>query len=654
MARADLHPLPQDLTRFLTGQLPEAEMEPLAVHLADCSICQQALPEQLPEDSLLAALRRPLDPEPCALEPECARTIDQLAADAPSSLMIAAAGETAAFRQLPSEATPEQAPSSGARAATPPALDRLPCDFGRYHVVRRLGRGGMGAVYLAEDRVLARQVALKISRFRDDGPDEEARFRREARAAAALQHEGICPVFDFGIEGGIPFITMAYVEGQSLHQLLKDQGKLEPRRAAELIRQAALALGEAHRRGVLHRDLKPANILIDQQGRSKVVDFGLARRADDVTLTQPGAAAGTPAYMSPEQVRCEQLTGATDLYSLGAILYQLLTGQLPYPGSSLTELSYQIVHTEPPPPSARCPDLDPRLDAICRRAMAKAVADRHATGDELAVELEAIVGGRTPEPAAARPQARRWGHVVALAACLALLATGLYFLVRGRDDIDAYNPENASNPEMRPGPDAGPQDRLEGEINILVYEENNPDRQNVSLDQKMALPLKAGDWVRVEAFLNRPAFAYLVWIDSMGKVAPVYPWRPGHWEDSPLKEEKVTRLQLPGMDKYWPIKAMPPGMETFLLLARDTPLEANVKLETLLADLGKQPAIDPRSVVWFENFSMINKKGGLRGPDFDNPKEIVDEVYRVQSNLEARLGKHFSYSIAASFANLGK
>jgi serine/threonine protein kinase len=689
--------------------MAEAQMEDIAAHLEACSACLGNLPNRLPDDPLVGALRKPLAPEPCADEPECASTIDHLVAEELGTFAVQAGPETAAFPRLASDATPRVGPST--RDPAEPAFAQLPCDFGRYRILRRLGKGGMGAVYLADDTLLARQVALKVSRFRDEGPEEELRFRREARAAAALQHDGICPVFDFGVQAAVPFITMAFIEGQSLQELLKEQGKLDPPQAAELIRQAALALGEAHRRGVLHRDLKPANILLRRKSEIRnpksdvaspaagsdfgfrisdfspvVVDFGLARRADDVTLTQPGATAGTPAYMSPEQIRCEPVTSATDIYSLGVILYQLLTGTVPFPGTSLTELSYQIVHTQPPPPSARCPGLDPHLDAICARAMAKVTVDRHATADDLAAELGAYLEGKRAEKWPAQLQPWRWGHAVALAACLALLASGLFFLIpllTGREspdgdpDLQANSGNRATGVDSRPakqggqenadtrktdgngkiGPNQHPDspDRLEGEINVLVYENNNPARQGVGLHQKEALPLKAGDLVRVEATLNRPAYAYLVWIDSLGNAQPIYPWRPGHWEDRPAKEKRITVLRLPGEEEYWPIKETPSGMDTFLLLARETPLDANTKLATLLADLGKQPPIDPRSVVWFENFSLTQKKSGPRGAlDFDNPQRIVDQVYRVHRNLEERLGKNFSYSIAASFANLGK
>jgi serine/threonine protein kinase len=180
---------------------------------------------------------------------------------------------------------------------------------------------------------------------------------------------------------------MEYIEGQPISDLVADGQQMDQRRAADLIRQVALALAEAHRQGIIHRDLKPGNIMLDDRGRPKVVDFGLARREQDPTLTGHGIVVGTPAYMSPEQVSGQPVTAAADIYSLGVILYQLLTGRLPFEGS-VTQLTYLIAHQQAPSPSLFRPDLDLRLEVICRKALAKEVADRYATMAEMAADLE--------------------------------------------------------------------------------------------------------------------------------------------------------------------------------------------------------------------------------------------------------------------------
>jgi len=246
----------------------------------------------------------------------------------------------------------------------------------------------MASVYLAHDSELDRQVALKVPHFDPRlGPQLLERFAREARAAATLQHPHICQVFDVGRIDGIPFLTMAYIEGEPLSQRI-EPGKPWPQRdAAQLIRTVALALAEAHDRGVIHRDLKPSNIMIDPRGQPILMDFGLARRMDrnEGHLTQWGTVIGTPAYMPPEQVigDIETMGPASDIYSLGIIFFQLLTGQLPFQGNVGSILA-AIVSQDPPRPVLLRSDLDPTLEAVCLKAMARQPGQRYLSMHELA------------------------------------------------------------------------------------------------------------------------------------------------------------------------------------------------------------------------------------------------------------------------------
>jgi serine/threonine protein kinase len=285
----------------------------------------------------------------------------------------------------------------------------LPQDFGPYRLERLLGRGGMGAVYLAQDTQLGRQVALKIPFLAGPTADAvRARFRREARAAAALHHPNVCPIHAVGEIDGVPFLTMAFIEGEPLTRRLEPGRPFSPREAAVLVRKLALALAEAHARGVVHRDLKPGNVMIDARGEPILMDFGLARRADASNLTQQGEVMGTPVYMAPEQINgdVQALGPGTDVYSLGVVLYELLTGTLPFRGDLLSLVS-QITLDEPDPPSHRRPGLDPRLDRICLTALAKRPEDRWRSMEEFAAALEpitqppAIAAATLPAPAAA-------------------------------------------------------------------------------------------------------------------------------------------------------------------------------------------------------------------------------------------------------------
>ena len=262
-----------------------------------------------------------------------------------------------------------------------PGMPALPIRLGRYRLERQLGQGGMGAVYLAHDTQLGRRVALKIPFLR--GPADDAirtRFLREAQSAAVLAHPNICPVHDLGEIDGVPYMTMAFVEGQPLSKLFDASHPMEVRRSVELVRKVALALEEAHRHGIIHRDLKPGNVMIDGRGEPVVMDFGLARRADDIlALTQEGELMGTPAYMPPEQItgNVQEMGPACDIYSLGVMLYEMVAGRPPFLGD-LFSLAAQITCDPAPPPSRFRPDLDPRVDAVCRVALAKRPADRFA------------------------------------------------------------------------------------------------------------------------------------------------------------------------------------------------------------------------------------------------------------------------------------
>jgi serine/threonine protein kinase len=261
----------------------------------------------------------------------------------------------------------------------------------------------MGAVFLAHDTQLERDVALKLPSLDvAESPEFLARFYREARAAARLRHPNLCPVFDVGQFDGAHYLTMAYIEGRTLSAALKEWDEPYPeRQAAEAARTLALAMAAVHRGGVVHRDLKPGNIMLDSEGNLVVTDFGLARRteAEGEGLTKTGSVLGAPAYMAPEQVegRVREIGPATDIYSLGVILYEMLAGRRPFEGP-WSHVLFQVLHTLPESPTKFRPDLDPRLVAICLRALAKKPKDRFATMAEFAQALQGFLeseGSRT-------------------------------------------------------------------------------------------------------------------------------------------------------------------------------------------------------------------------------------------------------------------
>ena len=254
----------------------------------------------------------------------------------------------------------------------------------------------MAEVFLAKDALLDRPVALKVlfPEFSTD-PSFVARFRREAQAVANLSHPNIVSVYDWGEEASTYFIVMEYVEGRSLAQILKDERVLHPDRAADITADTAAALGFAHRNGVVHRDVKPGNILINPTGTVKVADFGIARAASTAeNLTQTGTVMGTATYFSPEQARGEDVDPRSDVYSLGVVLYEMLTGSPPFSGDNPVSVAYKHVQETPDLPRARNRDIPPALEAITLKAMAKNPANRYASAEDLRADLGRFRAGQ--------------------------------------------------------------------------------------------------------------------------------------------------------------------------------------------------------------------------------------------------------------------
>ncbi len=273
---------------------------------------------------------------------------------------------------------------------------RVGTRVGRYEIIAEIGRGAMGLVYQARDPKIDRLVAIKticlIGRETDDEAEYRERFFMEAKTAGRLSHPGIVTIFDVGEEPTTrePYIVMEYVAGQSLSKLLNAQNKKLPTGVAlRLVQELAEALDYAHSQGVVHRDIKPANILVTRDGHAKVADFGIAR-LNVAHMTQPGEILGSPAYMAPEQLSGEGVDARSDLFSVGVILYTMLTGFRPFQGNSATTVCFKVVNREPIPVSALDSELPAELDRIVRKAMAKEPTERYQSGGELARDIEAL------------------------------------------------------------------------------------------------------------------------------------------------------------------------------------------------------------------------------------------------------------------------
>ncbi|MEA2386135.1 MAG: eukaryotic-like serine/threonine-protein kinase [Thermoleophilaceae bacterium] len=269
---------------------------------------------------------------------------------------------------------------------------------GRYRVLSRLGSGGMADVYCAEDTHLGRQVALKIlyRRFAQDAEFVE-RFKREAQSAAGLTHPNVVNVYDRGEHDGTYYIAMEYLPGRTLKDVIVAQGPLEQEAVVDIGIQILRAASFAHRRGVIHRDLKPHNVMLDDAGHAKVTDFGIAR-AGASEMTEAGSIMGTAQYLSPEQAQGHAATSQSDLYSVGIILYELLTGRLPFDGESAVSIAVQHLNDAPPPIHGERPDVSPELEAAAMRALEKDPEARWGDADEFIGALEAARGSLVTQP----------------------------------------------------------------------------------------------------------------------------------------------------------------------------------------------------------------------------------------------------------------
>jgi len=288
----------------------------------------------------------------------------------------------------------------------------------RYEIGGVLGRGGMAEVHRGRDLRLGREVAVKVLRSdlaRD--PSFQVRFRREAQAAASLNHPAIVAVYDTGEDrtttGATPYIVMEYVEGETLRDVLRREGRLDPERAMSLTADICAALDFSHRNGIVHRDVKPGNVMITPQGTVKVMDFGIARAVSDsaATMTSTAAVIGTAQYLSPEQARGEGVDARSDVYSAGCLLYELVTGAPPFTGDSPVAVAYQHVREDPRTPSSINPEVPAELDAVLLKAMSKNPANRYQSAAEMRSDLLRAVAGQRVEATPVMGDAERTSYI---------------------------------------------------------------------------------------------------------------------------------------------------------------------------------------------------------------------------------------------------
>lgn len=509
--------------------------------------------------------------------------------------------------------------------------------IGRYRVRGLIGVGAFASVYLAWDDQLQREVAVKVPHRRDwERPEDRRRWLEEARAVARVKHPAVVAVHDAAeLDNGTVFLVMQYVSGQSLRRLM-GQGRLSVPDACRIVAEAAEAIDAAHQAGVVHRDLKPSNILIDERGRVHVCDFGLALRSSP-GLRHAGEWAGTPAYMSPEQLHGDtsQLDGRTDIWTLGVILYELLGGRHPFEELEGEQLSRAILHGEPPPLRGIDGRIPRGAERVCARCLAKRPADRFATAAKVSEALRRL--DRQPVTS------RLWlpaGLLLTLGMVAALLAARL--------------------PVADPAPAAAVP--LWGTVDLLVWDPDTMRRQGVRLIEPGAVPLRAGDRVRVQVQLNQPAFVYLVWLDTHGVPLPVFPWQDGQWSAPPSDDRPRQSLALPAeQDAGWPMRVDGHGVETLLLLARRQPLPPDLPLAEILTGSLSPPLVAPARAVWFHAGRPQVAAVGTsprgpprnRDPLLQHPVPIDDPLLKLHQRIAATLEPHFEVIHAVSFPVAG-
>ena len=530
----------------------------------------------------------------------------------------------------------------------------LPVTVGKYRVVRELGDGGMGIVYLADDPDGRRQVAVKVMKpDRAAIPSARQRFLREARSAMAIEHDHVVPIYQVEENGDCPFLVMPVLRGESLEVRLARESLLPIELVLKVGQEIALGLAAAHEKGLVHRDAKPANTWLEgdpaspdpstQVRRVKVLDFGLARVADSTDgLSSTGTVVGTPAYMAPEQADGRAVDARADLFSLGAILYRMATGRRAFDGPTTTAVLTAIATHNPPPPNQVNPAIPPSLSTLVMRLLEKDPRKRPESAQVVAAELARIANDQTAVPL----RAPRWRVIVPVVVLCLLVGFGTWYLIRKPNTVDTTNPTPRGSVPVT----------YRGKIDVEIPRPVAGRTQYLRLNTFGALPLKLDDQFKVVVKVAPAAFLYVFWVEPDGTVAPVYPWdSEKEWGSRPSEEKPASELQLPSATQNWTITNDLSGVATLIVLARPTRLDVSDDVVrgwfTGLPPI-PLPEGEGTAAIWFNNYVRVTDDPD-RGP-FLKRVESADMFQRWQSAFQEKVSAVASFESSVSFARMGR
>jgi serine/threonine protein kinase len=583
-------------------------------HVAGCSKCRRHV-ERLRAEVASLAGKFPEGPSLASTEADPDNSPDQNPSREGSTVSWeseSAAQETAAEPPGPEDAAAARDGALGQGA--------IPETIGRYKVVGRIDGGGEADVYRVVHIKLGNDLVLKLSR-RPVGTDDRSGLVEEGRLLVDLEHPNLVRIYDLDFHEDRPFLVMEYVHGRNLEDYARDE-PVPPRRAAALVAKLAAVMSEAHRHGITHCDIKPKNVLIDKVGEPRVIDFGMARLRHAWSGGVPSTWGGTFAYMAPEQARLEfeRIGPRSDIFGLGGVLYFLLTGLAPFSGQDQNEVWDRARKCEFEAGALRAAKVPRRLEQICLKAMAADPADRYPSAEALQKALNRYV---------IQPKA-----LAVLAGVLGAVLLGGLLAV-----WTWYRPDSNSSPSQTVVIPRAVPVSLAGELTVRVWSEKDGNKRGLKIDEPGALPLLPGEKVHLEARLNQPAHAYLVWLDGQGHVSLLYPRDDRKFGSRPSGDRARETFHSPEAVDEGHKMTGPSGLETVLLLARHTPLPPGTDLAGLLGQLPPSPLRDVREVAvrgFDEGQPTETLRVGQHRGIGDEPDKIDDPLLQLMERVRTQ------------------